>query len=85
METEKRIFLVMEVVKGGPLSDLMESRFDKGEAFTDEQASIMIKSILSAVSHLHSKEIVHRDLKPGNFYEEKDPILFRKHTCKRSG
>ena len=33
---------------------------------TDEQASLVMKSIFSSVSYLHSKGIVHRDLKPEN-------------------
>jgi calcium-dependent protein kinase len=34
--------------------------------FTDEEASTVMKSLLNAVGHVHSKNYVHRDLKPDN-------------------
>lgn len=52
----------MELVKGGTLKSLIDQR----KCFSDEEASIIIKSILRAVEHVHSKSIVHRDLKPEN-------------------
>lgn len=33
---------------------------------SDEEASMVIKGLLSAVEHVHSKNFVHRDLKPEN-------------------
>jgi len=65
-ETENRIFLVMELVKGGQLKDLINARFQSGRGFTDEEVSLIMKSIFSAVKHFHAKDIVHRDLKPEN-------------------
>lgn len=55
----------MELVKGGQLKDLIDARFKSGRGFTDEEVSLIMKSIFSAVKHFHAKEIVHRDLKPG--------------------
>jgi serine/threonine protein kinase len=52
----------MEAVKSGSLRRLMNKR----KAFTDEDASKVIRSLLSAVEHVHSKNYVHRDLKPDN-------------------
>jgi serine/threonine protein kinase len=34
--------------------------------FTEEEASNIIHSICSAVSHLHKLNIAHRDIKPEN-------------------
>ena len=34
--------------------------------FSENQAAIYMKQILSAVVYLHEKRIVHRDLKPEN-------------------
>ena len=56
----------MELVKGGQLKDLINARFQSGRGFTDEEVSLIMKSIFSAVKHFHSKDIVHRDLKPGS-------------------
>jgi len=58
----------MELVKGGQLKDLIDARFKSGRGFTDEEVSLIMKSIFSAVKHFHAKEIVHRDLKPGSFH-----------------
>lgn len=34
--------------------------------FNDDQASLVMRSLVSAVEHVHSKNYVHRDLKPEN-------------------
>lgn len=52
----------MEIIKGGSLKQLINIK----KTFTDEEASTIIKSLLSAVEHVHSKNYVHRDLKPEN-------------------
>lgn len=52
----------MEVVKSGTLRRLIT----KKKAFSEEEASKIIKGLLSAVEHVHSKNYVHRDLKPEN-------------------
>ncbi len=59
----------MELVKGGQLKDLIDARFKSGRGFTDEEVSLIMKSIFSAVKHFHAKEIVHRDLKPGFLFK----------------
>lgn len=33
--------------------------------FSDEEASGIMKSLLTAVKYIHEKNIVHRDIKPG--------------------
>lgn len=38
----------------------------KRKTFSDEEASIILKNLLLAVEHIHSKNYVHRDLKPDN-------------------
>lgn len=38
----------------------------KRKTFSDEEASKIMRSLLSAVEHVHSKNYVHRDLKPEN-------------------
>ena len=52
----------MEVVKSGTLKRLITKR----KVFSEEEASKIIKGLLSAVEHVHSKNYVHRDLKPEN-------------------
>lgn len=65
-ESKDKLFLGMELVQGGRLSDLIKERFKDGQKFTDTESSLLIKNILSAVEYIHSKGIMHRDLKPEN-------------------
>lgn len=61
-ETPDRIFMVMEMMKGGELFDYV---VEKG-TLSEEEASILVRKITSAVAHMHSLNIIHRDLKPEN-------------------
>ena len=47
---------------GGELFDQIVAR---GE-YSEQDASIIVKQIFSAVAHLHANGIAHRDLKPQN-------------------
>jgi serine/threonine protein kinase len=60
----------MEVIKGGSLRQLLTKR----KKLTDSEAALVMKSLLSAVEHVHQKNYVHRDLKPENILinSEKD-------------
>ena len=62
-ESEQYILLIMELIEGGTLKDLIESK--KGKGFADDEASSIMKSILSAVRYMHDKGFIHRDIKPG--------------------
>lgn len=61
-ETRTSIFLILELVRGG---DLFDRIVEKGK-YTEADASHLIKSLATAIKHLHSMNIVHRDLKPEN-------------------
>jgi len=61
-DTPDKLYLVMELVTGGELFDKI---VEKG-AYTEAEASTLVKKIVSAVEYLHSIGIVHRDLKPEN-------------------
>ena len=65
-EDTKRVFIVMELCRGGELfAQLVQrSRFD------ERQAACVMKQVLSAVTYLHSRGIIHRDLKPENILLE---------------
>ena len=65
----------MEFVLGGTLRDLILMKANENQCFSDLEASILMKSILSAVQYIHMKNTVHRDLKPCySFF----PIIFLK-------
>ena len=65
IETENRLMLEMEWVRGGSLKQLIETRRKLNKEFSDEEASSLIKGIAQATEYIHSKNIIHRDIKPG--------------------
>lgn len=65
-EDEKRYYLVTEICKGGELFDeVLRLGF-----FSEKNAAVLIKQVLSCVNYCHKNNIVHRDLKPENILLE---------------
>ena len=62
-ENAEYIFIVMEYIRGGRLTDYMkEKKFN----FTEKRAAEIIYQISLGVKYLHKYGIIHRDLKPDN-------------------
>ena len=61
-EDRYSIYLVCEYCEGGQLLDLILHK----RQFTEKNAALYFKQILSAISHCHKLGICHRDLKPSN-------------------
>lgn len=59
---EAHTYIVMELLEGGELLQ----KIRKHDRFTEAQASVIMRSLVSAVHYMHRKGIVHRDLKPEN-------------------
>ena len=55
-------YIVTELLRGGELFH----RIKRKRKFTEEEASSILRSLISTVSYLHSLGLVHRDLKPEN-------------------
>jgi len=61
-DTEKTLYIVLELVTGGELFDRI---VDCGH-FEENYAKTLFHQIVDAIHYLHSQDIVHRDLKPEN-------------------
>jgi len=61
-ESDKHIYLVLELLQGGELLDRI---MRKGQ-YHERDASLLMKNLLSALDYMHSKGIMHRDIKPEN-------------------
>ena len=62
-ENAEYIFIVMEYIRGGRLTDYMkEKKFN----FSEKRAAELIYQISLGVKYLHKYGIIHRDLKPDN-------------------
>ncbi|KAJ3614315.1 hypothetical protein NHX12_017889 [Muraenolepis orangiensis] len=57
-----KLYLVMELVKGGDLYNTMTPAVK----FTERDASGMVYNLARALNYLHRRSIVHRDVKPEN-------------------
>lgn len=67
-QDKKRYFIVTELCTGGELFDQIIKR----PYYSERDAAMIMKQVLSAVSYCHSKNIAHRDLKPENLLLEND-------------
>jgi len=61
-EQKNELDIVMELMRGGELFDQIA---DRGR-FSEKDASMVMRSIVQAISFLHLHHIIHRDLKPEN-------------------
>lgn len=61
-ETEKHVFLVLEMMEGGEMFDLLVNQ----GAYSEQEAMPVVFSVMKAVHFMHARGVVHRDLKPEN-------------------
>ena len=66
-EHEKRLYLVMDLVRGEPLNDLLR----REGALAEGRAVDITLQVLAGLEAAHAAGIVHRDLKPSNLIVER--------------
>jgi len=71
-ENSEFIFIVMEYLSGGNLSDYFHK---KKYNFTENEAALVISQICHGIDYLHKYGVVHRDLKPENIMMSKKDSL----------
>ncbi|KAM9444479.1 MAP kinase-activated protein kinase 3 isoform 2-T2 [Clarias gariepinus] len=76
---KKCLLIIMECMEGGELFSRIQARGD--QAFTEREASEIMRDIGTAIEYLHNMDIAHRDIKPENLlYNSKDSNCVLKLT-----
>ncbi|KAG7230579.1 hypothetical protein INR49_025296 [Caranx melampygus] len=66
-EEEDKFYLVFEKLRGGSVL----AHIHKRQHFSEQEASVVVQDIASALDFLHNKGMAHRDLKPENILCER--------------
>ena len=66
-KTENNIYIIMEYINGGSLSEFLANyKLKHGHSFPQKMIQFFIKQIVQGLIYIHSKEIIHRDIKLEN-------------------
>ena len=74
-EDEKRVYLVLELCTGGELFD----RIILNKYYSEENARIIFRQMVTGIIYCHLSKVCHRDLKPENFImiSKNDPFSLK--------
>ncbi|CAK80366.1 unnamed protein product (macronuclear) [Paramecium tetraurelia] len=70
LESETKIYLIMEFVSGGELFQ----HIVKSKRLPENEAAALFSQIIEAIEYLHSLKVAHRDLKPENLLLENNTL-----------
>lgn len=59
-------FLVQDYVEGDNYWDLLETRRQQGQSFSEEEVVKLLQQLLPVLSYIHSQNVIHRDISPDN-------------------
>ena len=66
-QTSNNIYIIMEYINGGSLSDFLNKyKLKKGRAFSQKMIQFFVKQIVQGLIYIHSNNIIHRDIKLDN-------------------
>jgi serine/threonine protein kinase len=71
LASDKKLFIVMELVTGGELYDLVMAKGRLSEA----TARAYVRQLVSGIAYCHEQGVSHRDLKPENLLLNGDGVL----------
>ena len=71
-QDEVHTYIIMEYLKGGELL----SRIRLQKKFSEKEAAMILKKLISAVNFMHYQGVVHRDLKPEVWEWNNHPIFY---------
>uniref|UniRef100_A0A2C9KNW7 Protein kinase domain-containing protein n=1 Tax=Biomphalaria glabrata TaxID=6526 RepID=A0A2C9KNW7_BIOGL len=64
--TEDQIWIVMELCKGGSVTDLARHLISKSQCLEEVLIAFILMETLQVLVHLHSNNVIHRDVKGHN-------------------
>ena len=73
-ETEKSLYLILELIEGKSLQSVLKKPTFKSE-YSERKIMVMIQTILDVLAYIASKGLMHRDLKPANILVDKNGKL----------
>ena len=68
VETDEKIYLIMEYIKGIELFDYIVNK----KKLQEREANIFFQQIISGIEYLHKVKYIHRDIKPENILIKQD-------------
>jgi calcium-dependent protein kinase len=74
-QDENLFYVVMELCEGVELFAMIENKIQLQGVFTESETAEIMKSLLMAINHCHSKNIAHRDIKPENIIVGSDGYI----------
>ena len=71
-EANKDLYVIMEFLGGGDLSDNIEYMQKSNGKFSEKQIWGYVLQILQGLAELHKRGVIHRDVKPANLFLSAD-------------
>lgn len=59
-------YIVMEYLKGPPLSTYLRNLHKRNERIPHHQVARLLKALTASLDYAHEQNVIHRDIKPGN-------------------
>ena len=80
-------YLVMDLERGMPLSELLKRREEDQRPLNEEEMLAIVLPLLSGLQHVHEAGMLHRDVKPANViirWNDQQPVLIDFGSAKQA-